>query len=296
MTLNRRDFLKISGAAALSAWAMPYAQATPIKNIGIQLYTLRDVIGKDTKNVLTQLAKDGYKELEAYGIDSGKFFNLSGAEFKKIVTDLGMKTIGSHASPDVKFDKDVKAGLDAVAPNWKKAVETAKEGGLTYITCPWWKEEHRKSADDYKKSAAIINLLAEYAVKQGLKFTYHNHDFEFKKFGNTDFYDVLLAQTNPKAVNFEMDLYWVVAAGKNPDDYFTKYPGRFHQVHVKDMSKADKTKNTEVGKGSIDFAKILKLAPKAGIKHFFVEQENNYSPDSLASAKLCADYLKKFNY
>ncbi len=296
MTFTRRDFLKVSGAAALSAWAMPYAQAATIKNIGIQLYSLRDIIAKDTKNVLTQLSKAGYKELEAYGIDSGDFFGTKASEFKKMVTDLGMKTIGSHAMPDVQFDKDVKGGLDMVAPNWKKSVATAKEGGLTYITCPWWKEEHRKSAEDYKKAAAIINLMAEYAVQQGLKFTYHNHDFEFKKFGATDFYDVLLKETNPKAVNFEMDLYWVVAAGKNAADYFTKYPGRFHQVHVKDMSKADKTKNTEVGKGSINFANILKMAPKAGIKHFFVEQENNYSPDSVASAKLSADYLKKFNF
>ncbi len=296
MTFTRRDFLKLSGAAALSTLAMPYVQAANIKNIGIQLYTLRDVIAKDTKNVLTQLSKAGYKELEAYGIDSGNFFGTKAAEFKKMVTDLGMKTIGSHASPDVKFDKDVKAGLDVVAPNWKKAVATAKEGGLTYITCPWWKEEYRKSAEDYKKSAAIINMLGEYAVQQGLKFTYHNHDFEFKKQGSSDFYDILLKDTNPKIVNFEMDLYWVVAAGKNPDDYFTKYPGRFHQVHVKDMSKADKTKNTEVGKGSINFANIFKMAPKAGIKHYFVEQENNYSPDPVASAKLSATYLKSFNF
>ncbi len=296
MTFTRRNFLKVSGAAALSAWTIPYAQAATIKNIGIQLYTLRDVIEKDTKNVLTQLSKAGYKELEAYGIDSGSFFGKSASEFKKMVTDLGMKTVGSHAMPDVQFDKDVKDGLDVVVPNWKKAVATAREGGLTYITCPYWKEEHRQSAEDYKKAAAIINLLGEYAVEQGLKFTYHNHDFEFKKIGDTDFYDTLLKETNPTMVNFEMDLYWVVAAGKNPADYFTKHPGRFHQVHVKDMSKTDKTKNTEVGKGSINFASILKMAPKAGIKHFFVEQENGYSPDSVASAKLSATYLKKFTF
>jgi len=296
MTLTRRSFLSVSGAAALSAWAMPYAQAATIKKIGIQLYTLRDVIEKDTRNVLAQLAKAGYKELEAYGIDSGKFHGFAASEFKKMVTDLGMKVVGTHAMPNVQFDKDPKAGLDAVAPNWKKTVEVAKAGGLTYITCPWWKEEHRRSVDDYKKSVSILNMLGEYASRQGLKFTYHNHHFEFEEMEGTNFYEALLKGTDPKLVNFEMDLFWVIAAGKDPVTYFTDYPGRFHQFHIKDMSKTDKTKNTEVGKGSIDFVKILKMAPKAGAKHFFVEQETGYSPDAVASARLSAQYLKKLNY
>nr|MCU0354738.1 sugar phosphate isomerase/epimerase [Cytophagales bacterium] len=223
---TRRTFLKTAGVAALSAWAAPFAQAANIKNIGIQLYTLRDVIEKDLRGIVAQLDEMGYKELEAYGIDRGSFFGIAPAEFKKFVSGLGMKVVGSHAMPDVKFDKNPKDGLDAVAPNWKKCVETAKTGGLTYITCPWWKEEHRKTADDFKKSAAILNLMGEYATQQGLKFTYHNHDFEFKTIANqigggkdpntpdlrvemVSFYDMLLKNTNPKAVNFEMDLYWV---------------------------------------------------------------------------------------
>lgn len=178
----------------------------------------------------------------------------------------------------------------------EKSVATANEAGLAYITFPFWLEQNRKTVDDFKKTAAILNLLGEYAARQGLKFTYHNHDFEFKAVDGVTFYDVLLNETDPKSVNFEMDLYWVVAAGKDPADYFAKHPGRFHQFHLKDMDKADRSKNTEVGKGSIDFAKILKMAPKAGTKHFFVEQENGYASDSLTSAALGAEFLKKLNY
>ena len=297
MAFSRRNFLKTTGTAAFAALALPHlAEAAKLKSIGIQLYTLRDVIEKDTKNVLSLLAKAGYMELEAYGIDRGTFFGTPASDFKKMVSDLGMKTVGSHAMPAVQFDKNPKDGLDAVVPGWKKSVEIAKEAGLTHITFPYWVDQNRKTADDFKKSAAIMNLLGEYAAQQGLKFTYHNHDFEFKPVEGTSFYDVLLKETDPKFVNFEMDLFWVVAAGKNPADYFAKHPGRFHQFHIKDMDKTDKLKNTEVGKGSIDFAKILKLAPKAGAKHFFVEQENGYSPDSATSAKLSAGFLKKLNY
>ncbi len=312
MAFSRRDFIRVAGMAALAPgiWSSrSQAQTTDsiltdttdmagvdtakgmLKAFGIQLYTLRDVIAKDTRNVLSQLAKDGYKELEAFGIDSGKFHGFAAADFKKMVGDLGMKTIGAHAMPDVQLDKDTKQGLDVVVPGWKKSVETAKVGGLMYITCPWWKEAHRKTVDQLKKSAEIISMMGDYATQQGLKFTYHNHDFEFADIEGTNFYDILLAQTHPSTINFEMDLYWVVFAGKDPGYYFAKYPGRFHQFHVKDMDKSDRTKNTEIGKGSIDFAKIFQMARKSGVKHYFVEQETGYSPDSLTSAKLCADYL-----
>ena len=294
--MKRREFIRNAGTLAASAWLLPHmSEAKTIKNFGIQLYSLRDVIEKDTKNVLTQLAKSGYKELEAYGIDKGTFFGFSGKEFKKMAEDLGMKVIGSHAGPGRVADKAV-ANLDEFAPTWKKSVALALEAGLSYITQPWLEEKYRKSADDIKKTAESLNKLGEYAKSQGLAFTYHNHNFEFEKVDGETIYDIMLKNTDPKVANFEMDLYWVYFAGKDPVTYFNAHPGRFKQFHVKDMSKTDDKINGDLGKGKIDFATLFKHAEKSGVKHYFVEQESGYNPDSITSAKNCAAYFKTLNY
>ncbi|MBC8110080.1 MAG: TIM barrel protein, partial [Verrucomicrobia bacterium] len=194
MIQTRRDFLKKAGSLSLSALLLPQiAEAAKLKKFGIQLYTLRATLDKDAKNLLTQLAASGYKEIEAYGIDSGKFHGFTPVEFKKIVDDLGMKLISAHAMPMVAFEKDAKASLDELVPNWKKAVQTANEAGLKYITCPWWQEKHRQSGDDYKKTAEILNKLGEYSASQGLKFAYHNHAFEFDVKDGIMLYDTMLA-------------------------------------------------------------------------------------------------------
>jgi len=251
---------------------------------------------QDSKNVLTKLASFGYKELEAYGMDNEKAKAFFNADTKKLIGDLGMKMVSSHAMAGRIADKSVKDGIDVFAPNWKKTVALGLEMGLKYITIPWTEENFRQSLDGYKQCAEVLNKLGEYANKQGLKFSYHNHDFEFKEMEGQNLYDVMLKDCDPKFVQFEMDLYWVVYAGKDPLSFFNKYPGRFPQWHVKDMNKEDKTKNTDVGMGGMDFAKIFQAAKIAGAKHFFVEQETGYNPDSLSSAKNCADYLKKMNF
>jgi sugar phosphate isomerase/epimerase len=294
---TRRSFLKQGGAALFSLSALPvFSSSTKLKSFGIQLYTFRDIIGKDTQNVLNQLAAAGYKELEAYGLDSGMLFNQKPEEFKKRVDDLGMKLIGSHAGAGRQADKDVKQGLDALAPNWKKTVEAAKKAGLEYLTVPWTEDKFRKSADDIKRCAEVLNKIGEYTHSQELKFTYHNHAFEFEPVEGVIMYDQWLKETDPKTVNFEMDIYWIISAGKNPLDYFEKYPGRFPQWHVKDMNKADKKQNADVGTGSIDFISLFKAAKKAGVKHYFVEHETNYNPDPIGSAKNAATYLKNVNF
>ena len=295
---TRREFIKQAGAlmAAGAFMAPKFTEAAKLNSFGIQLYSLRDIIEKDTKKVLVHLSKCGYKELEAYGLDTGKFFGHSPKEFKKMVEDLGMKNISTHANTGMPVGKHAKDGLDAFAPKWKIAVEAAKEAGLKYINVPYLDEPFRKTEDDVKHTAEIFNKLAEYAKGQGLGFAYHNHDFEFKKAGEKEIYDILLAETDANLVKFEMDIFWVVYAGKDPVSYFEKHPGRFPMWHIKDMDKANHKENTEVGKGAIDFVKLWKHSAKAGLKYNFVEQENGYKPDSLTSAKITADYLKKVNY
>lgn len=295
---TRRDFIKQAGVLMVAgAFLTPkFSQAAKLNKFGIQLYTLRDVIEKDTKNVLTHLSKDGYKELEAYGVDTGKFFGHAAKEFKKMVDDLGMKTVSTHASMGRPIGKTAKDGLDVCAPKWKKAVEAANEAGLKYINIPYLEDHFRKTEDDVKQTAEIFNKLAEYAKAHGLDFAYHNHDFEFQKVGDKEIYDILLAETDAKLVKFEMDLFWVIYAEKDPIAYFDKHPGRFPMWHIKDMNKTNRKENIDVGKGSIDFIKLWKHSEKAGLKHSFVEQENGYNPDSITSAKNCADYLKTVNY
>jgi sugar phosphate isomerase/epimerase len=294
--MQRREFLKNAGALAASAFMLPqFSEAKTLKKFGLQLYSLRDVIAQDTQNVLKQIASAGYKELEAYGIDSGKFFGVSGKEFKKMCDDLGMKVVGSHAMPGRLADKDVK-NIDEFAPKWKKSVEVALEGGLKYITQPWLEENYRKSADEIKKTAESLNKLGEYAKSQGLEFSYHNHDFEFAELDGQPIYDIMLKNTDAKIVKFEMDLFWVYYAGKDPVAYFNKYPGRFHAFHIKDMSKTEKKVNADVGTGAIDFVSLLKNSGKSGVKYFHVEQETGYNPDSVTSAKNSAAYLKTITF
>jgi sugar phosphate isomerase/epimerase len=294
---NRRNFIKTSALASLATLATPtLVEAAKIKSFGIQLYSLRDVVMQDHKNVLTKLASFGYKELEAYGMDNEQAKHFFSADTKKLIADLGMKLISSHAMPGRVADKPIKGSIDDFAPKWKKIVETGVQMGLKYITVPYTEEPFRKSKDDYKQLIEMLNKLGEYTVSQGLKFTYHNHAFEFDTYDGEVMYDLMLKESDAKFVNFEMDLYWVVFAGKNPLDYFAKYPGRFKQWHVKDMDKIDKKLNTDVGKGTIDFASIFKQAKLAGTKHFFVEQETGYNPDSTTSAKNCATYMKELKY
>ncbi|MCU0446167.1 MAG: sugar phosphate isomerase/epimerase [Microscillaceae bacterium] len=294
---NRRQFVKTSALVSAGTLLSPsLVEAAKVKSFGIQLYSLRDIVMQDHKNVLTKLASFGYKEIEAYGLDNEKAKSFFSADTKKLVADLGIKMVGSHAMPGRVADKPIAGNIDDFAPTWKRSVETGLQMGLKYITVPYTEEPFRKSKDDYKTLCEMLSKLAEYAVGQGLKFTYHNHDFEFATFDGEVMYDLMLKECDAKYVNFEMDLFWVVFAGKNPLDYFAKYPGRFKQWHVKDMDKIDKKLNTDVGKGAIDFAGIFKQAKLAGTKHFFIEQETGYNPDSTTSAKNCAEYIKTMKF
>jgi sugar phosphate isomerase/epimerase len=294
---NRRKFLQTTSLATIGSLALPaWAEAAKVKSFGIQLYSLRDVIMQDYKNILPKLAAYGYKELEGYGMDNEQAKAFFSADTKKMIGDLGMKLVSSHAMPGRVADKPISGSIDDFAPKWKKTVETGVQMGLKYITIPYTEDNFRKSKDDYKKLAEMFNKLGEYTTKQGLQLTYHNHAFEFDVFDGEVMYDVMVKESDPKYINFEMDLYWVVFAGKNPIDYFQRFPGRFKQWHVKDMDKGDKKLNADVGKGSIDFVSLFKQAKLAGTKHFFIEQETGYNPDSITSAKNCADYMKVMKY
>jgi len=283
---SRRTFIKQTGLAAAGVLLMPSLAFKPSKKkVGIQLYSLRDQLPKDVKGVIRKVAEAGYKEVETYGYSvKDKFWGLDPKAFRSLLNETGLKAPSGHYG----MDNFIQTGN---AEELKTYIEAANIVGGSYITVPWLGDELRKDLDGFKNVAAKLNQAAELCKASGLKLAYHNHDFEFKSHDGKTGYDVLLKETDPKLVQFEMDLYWVVRSGNDPVKLFEEHSGRFPMWHVKDMDKADPSHNTEVGNGSIDFKEIFKHSKLAGLKHAFLEQENNYVPDPFESIKKSYSYI-----
>ncbi|HKG05450.1 MAG TPA: sugar phosphate isomerase/epimerase [Pedobacter sp.] len=285
---SRRIFIKQAAVAAAGAALIPGFACSPAaaasKTVGLQLYTLRELLPKDVKGVIEKVAKAGYKEVETYGYtaESG-FWGLDAKSFKALLDANGLKAPSGHFG----LDEYIKTGDKEIL---KPLLAGAAELNMEYFTCPFLAPDLRTSLEDYKKIAGRLNEAAELAKQSGLQMAYHNHDFEFVKYGDTTGYDILLQETNKDLIQFEMDLYWVVRSGNDPKALFDKHPGRFVMWHVKDMDKTDNTINTEVGNGKIDFKSIYKHAALAGLKHLIVEQEN-FSIDPFESIKKSFDYV-----
>jgi sugar phosphate isomerase/epimerase len=266
--ISRKSFIKASAfmLAAPMLSKFDLTAKAPSK-IGLQLYTLRADLAKDLEGTLKKVAAIGYKEVELFGYNDGKFFGKTPKEFKAILDGLGLNPVSGHYGAGVQM-KDQKGTL---SNDWQRAVDDAAAIGQKYVNCAYLTDGERKSIEDYKKYVDLFNKSGEVAKKAGLQFGYHNHDFEFKKMDGQLPYD-LIASTDPNLVKLELDLYWIVKAGLDPVELFKKYPGRFPLWHVKDMDKGDQS-FAEVGTGSIDFAKIFAARKIAGMTHFFVEQD-----------------------
>jgi sugar phosphate isomerase/epimerase len=283
---SRRTFIKQAGLAAGAALLIPsFAFDKVTKNVGLQLYSLRKDLPNDVKGMIEKVAQAGYKEVETYGFSKGKFWGLTPKEFKTLLKDNGLKAPSGHYGMD-EFSRTGKTD------NLKADIESSAAIGGKYFTVAGARVDMEKGVDGFKKVAEDFNKVAELAKASGLKFAYHNHDFEFKKLGDTTGYDVYLTETDKNLVNFEMDLYWVVRSGNDPISLFKKYPGRFPMWHVKDMDKLKPEWNTEVGKGSIDFKSIFAQAKLSGMTNFFVEHETNYNPTPIESVKTSCEYIK----
>lgn len=276
---TRREFLKTSAGLTLGAFFLPQlSQAAKVKNVGIQLYSVRKEMLADAVGTLQQLAKIGYQQLESARSEKGNYYGLQPKEVKKITGDLGLTMRSGH----VHLDKD-----------WQRSVDAAAEGGQEYLICSSMPSQGQTIAN-YQRVADVFSKAGEDCKKAGLTFGYHNHDYEFEKVNGQALYDVLLNKTDPKLVKMELDLGWVIVTGNDPQAYFEKYPGRFPLWHLKDMDKAKK-ESTEFGKGQINIVRMLQSAEKSGMKHFFVEQEE-YASTAMESAKYDYDYLMKLNY
>jgi sugar phosphate isomerase/epimerase len=284
---NRRTFLKTSGLLTAGLLMEPSELLKTKKKAGIQLYTLRDLIGKDPKGIIGKVAMAGYKEVEMFGLSAEQtFFGYSVKDFASLLKQNKITSPSGHYSPEKFLFEN---GSDDEV---KKLCDTGHLMGHQYIVIPYLTEERRKTIDQYKKLAERITKAAEICKASGLQLAYHNHDFEFADMNGQKGYDILLKETDPAMLKMEMDIYWVVRAGYDPVDIFKANPGRFPMLHVKDMDKADGKMNTEVGNGSIDFKNILSYSKLAGVKHYYVEQENNYQPDMIGSINKSSSYLK----
>lgn len=296
MQKERREFLRMTGGLALGAMLVQAGcttmKSTPtdvamlpgenyLKDFGLQLWSIRDDMAKDPTGVLKQLAAYGYKQIESFEGGKGMFWGMTNTEFKKQMDDLGMKIVASHCDINTNFEK--------------KAAEAA-EIGMKYLICPWLGPQ--KSIDDFKKAAEKFNKCGETCKKEGIMFAYHNHDYSFKPVDGQVPQVVMMNETDPALVDFEMDIYWVVAAGEDPEKWFKENKNRFRLCHVKDRSKTpgpDNGKNSvDLGTGSIDFKKILKTAIDNGMKYFIVEQEAYPNGTPMEAAKVDAAYMKKF--
>lgn len=286
--ITRRKFIFNTGLATTFVLTLPSLAFTmDKKEIGLQLYTLRDELPKNVKLTLEKVATAGFTTVETYGFSiKEQFWGLTPAELKKILDTNGLKAVSGHYNLGSFLYDGNTAELIA-------AIEAAKVLKSEFLTIPWIDEPFRKSIEDYKKIAVRLNEAAKMCTAAGLKLAYHNHDFEFQKHDGITGYEILLKETNKDLVCFELDLYWVVRSGNDPLKLFAANPGRFKMWHVKDMSKANTALNTEIGSGSIDFETIFKEVKQSGMKHFFVEQENNYNPDAFGSVKTSNDFISK---
>lgn len=254
---------------------------------GLQLYSLRDQLPTDVRGWIAKVAQAGYQDVETFGLSNDStFWSLSPKLFKGLLQANQLVSTSGHYG----MDEFLIHGTDGELTRCVKAIH---EMGQSYLTVPYLGADLRKTSDDWKKIAGQFNALGGRLQKEGIKLAYHNHNFEFAPIDNTTGFDLLLQNTDPALVHFEMDLYWVVRGGADPVALFQRYPGRFPMWHIKDMDKANPELNTEIGNGSIDFKRLFDKAHLAGLQQTFMEQEN-YAPgmDVFTSIKQSADYMK----
>lgn len=281
---SRRSFLKASATvAAASTVAARRMSAAPLAvPIGLQLYSVRELLPKDFDGTLHKLAAAGYVEVEAAG-----YYDRTAAQFRHSMDEAGLRCVSTHHP------------MSLLVPHLDEYIEYGHNLGLEYIVCPSPTRKDPKAKgplnlEDWRWVAGELNKIGEKVKAAGMTFGYHNHGPEFGSEGGVVFYDELLRLTDSKVVVFEMDCGWVFAAGRNPVDYLSKTPERFPLLHVKDMAKDAKGEYGSVvlGRGAMDYAPILRAA--TGLKHYFIEQEE-FTMDTMEALRLDAEYMRKLN-
>ena len=282
-THSRRSFLATIGAAAVAAAATDAEAATTIllrrrrlEKIGLQLYSVRDLMKADMPGTLARVAAIGYKEVEFAG-----YFDRTPAQVRQLLRDNKLRSPSTHV------------GLDLLENNAGKTFADARAIGHEWVTLAWL-PENRRTPDDWKRFADSFNKWGKQAKDADLRFAYHNHNFEFVPANGTTGYETLLNGTDPKLVDFEMDLYWVVFGGADSIELFNRHPHRFKLAHVKDSAGPPDNKMVDVGQGKIDFKTIFAQSDKAGFRHYFVEHDQ--PADAIATIRNSYNYLHALRF
>lgn len=289
MTSRRQFINQLALIAAASSLNTEAFSTTNRKNkqAGVQLYTVRGDMASDPKGTLEKVAKIGFKEVENYGYN-GRYFGMTPNEYKNILKSLGLKSPSGHY---LYGDFGNRNTPGTIVHGWQQAIDDAKEIGQDYMVIAYLMEEERRTIDGYKRIAEGLNKAGELCKQSGIQLAYHNHDFEFKQLEGEIPFDVMMKHTDPSLLQIELDLYWTVKAGLNPLDVFKQHQHRTSLWHVKDMDKTPKKQFAEVGSGVIDFKNIFEGADLAGMKHFFIEQDECSQPP-LDSIKQSLGYVK----
>ncbi len=256
------------------------------KFIGLQLYSVRDSMQTNAAATLTALGKMGYKYIEAASYADGKMYGMAPVEFKNLCETNGLQFLGAHTGQDVP----TKEKWNETMAWWDTCISAHKAAGVKWIVQPWMGSTGYESVDGIKKFAEYFNAVGEKCNAAGIRFGYHNHDKEFSTvIDGKPVYDWLVEFTDPAKVMFELDLYWIKIGGKDPVEYFNKYPGRFELWHIKDKAELG-------GQGAImNFAPIFAEKEKAGMKYGIVEvEEYNYS--SVESCRKSLEFLQAADY
>ena len=284
---DRRQFLKTVGAAGAAALASAGSACRKsgalaggtdsIETIGVQLYTVRQAMAEDFEGTLSRIAEIGYEEVEFAG-----YFGKNDTEVRVALDEAGLVAPSAHVS------------YAQLSDDWARTIDAAWEMGHDYLICPGLPRSERSSLDGYRRVADVFNRAAEQALQESIAFGYHNHAQEFVPIDGQVPYDVLLAETDSETVLMQMDLFWILRGGRDPLEYFDRYPGRFHSVHVKDMDGLPDGDMVDVGQGNIDFAAIFARREQAGIRHFFVEHDE--PAEQFESIRVSYEYLRGLRF
>jgi len=295
MIHSRRNFIKKSALAITAAGILPgylRAQGNAKQILGLQLYSVRTDMGKDPSGTLKQLAEMGYQYVEHANYVNGKFYGYTSKEFRSLLDGLGLKMPSGHTRMDPKHWDNVKKDF---TDEWKKTVEDAAVMGQEYVISPWLDESLRKTYDDLVRYLEVFNKSGELCRKSGMKFGYHNHDFEFgTKLNDKTVFDIILQNTDPALVAQQLDIGNMYNAGAKALDILSAHPGRFISMHVKDEIKSssqnERYESTVLGKGILPVKEIIDLGKKSGgTKLFIIEQE---SYQGIAPIDCCKEDLK----
>lgn len=311
---TRRNFLHQSGTLALGSLLLPHAGKASLyvkskRAIGLQLYTLGNLMTTDAKGTLEKLAAIGYKELESAGSQKGNYYGYKPKEFAAMVKDLGMRWRSAHVggapfnvnqmmrmaktAEDSTRMQRMMERFKNMAPtlnltnDYQRLADDAAEAGVSYLVCS---SIPVNTLDEIKTAVEVFNKSGEACKKNGVQFAYHNHTTEFDQVEGHRPFDFILANTEKELVKMELDLAWATKANQDPIALFKQHPGRFPLWHAKDLDKTNKNP-AEVGSGIVDFKRIFDNAKASGMKYFFVEQDG--APQPLQNVTNSFNYLKK---